>query len=367
MVTQPTQPVLQVQDIAIDYGGTRVVSAASFEVHEGEFVTLLGPSGSGKTSLLRTIAGFVKPSAGRILLRGLAMEKVPAYQRDVGMVFQNYGLFPHMTVAGNLEFGPRMMKVAPAEIGQRVAEALAQVRLEKFAARYPHELSGGQQQRVAIARALAMRPSLLLLDEPMSNLDARLRAEMRVELVALLKRLHMTAVAVTHNQEEALSMSDRIVVMAEGSVRQVGTPAEIYRSPRDAFVAGFVGDANVLDAEHLGVAGDGLALFRTAGGDYLKVAAAGERCEGATRLLVRPEAIRMSEPDYAVRGPERANRVAGRVVSVAYMGAFTEVRADVGQREMLVKLPAGGDAVPPAVGDVVLMGWAPDAVTALQP
>jgi len=254
--------VLEIQDVDIRYGDTSVVASASFDVRQGEFVTLLGPSGSGKTSLLRAIAGFVPISAGHIRLRGESQEKVPPYQRDVGLVFQNYGLFPHMTVEGNLSFGPRMMRVPAGEIEVRVAEALAQVRLERLRARYPHELSGGQQQRVAIARALAMRPSLLLLDEPMSNLDARLRSEMRVELLVLLKRLGTTAVAVTHNQEEALGMSDRIVVMAEGGIRQVGTPADIYLQPADSFVANFVGDANVVEAQHVGSTADGDSLYR---------------------------------------------------------------------------------------------------------
>ena len=175
-------PVLELRNVDIHYGRTKVVVNASFSVAQGEFVTLLGPSGSGKTSLLRAIAGFVVPSAGEVLLHGERMENVPPYRRDVGMVFQNYALFPHMTVAQNLGFGPRMMRIPRTEIDARISDALAQVRLSEYGARYPHEFSGGQQQRVAIARALAMRPSVLLLDEPMSNLDARLRAQMRGDL-----------------------------------------------------------------------------------------------------------------------------------------------------------------------------------------
>lgn len=358
--------VLEVQGVDIRYGGNLVVSGASFDVREGEFVTLLGPSGSGKTSLLRTIAGFIPASAGRIRLRGESMEKVPAYQRDVGLVFQNYGLFPHMTVEGNLSFGPRMMKVPSAEIETRVAEVLAQVRLERLRERYPHELSGGQQQRVAIARALAMRPSLLLLDEPMSNLDARLRSEMRVELLLLLKRLGMTAVAVTHNQEEALGMSDRIVVMAEGGIRQVGTPADIYLHPADSFVANFVGDANVVEAQHVGFAPDGYSLYRSTDGMLIRGAAAGAQLGQTTRLLIRPELIEVD-----ITGKEAGNDsmsgLAAHIVSTAYMGAFTEIRARVGTERLLVKLPAGVHAPAFEAGQPVLMRWAPEAVKVLQP
>lgn len=363
---KPTAPyVLEVQDIEIRYGGTLVVSNASFDVTEGEFVTLLGPSGSGKTSLLRTIAGFVRASAGRIKLRGESVENVPPYRRDVGLVFQNYGLFPHMTVAANLSFGPRMMKLAATEIEERVAHSLAQVRLERFRERYPHELSGGQQQRVAIARALAMRPSLLLLDEPMSNLDARLRAEMRIELVELLKRLTMTAVAVTHNQEEALGMSDRIVVMAEGGIRQVGTPSDVYLHPADSFVANFVGDANVLEATHIGFEPSGRSLFRTDDGSVITVAGGAAECQAANRVLIRPEAIRVvapgSQPD------QETNQVAARVVGMAYMGAYTEMRAECGKRQLLVKLPPEAHDPKLQAGAQVLLRWDPTAARALAP
>ncbi len=358
-------PVLELKDVEIRYGATVVVSRASFTVREREFITLLGPSGSGKTSLLRTIAGFVRASAGSVLLRGVSMTHVAPYERDVGMVFQNYALFPHMTIAQNLSFGPRMMKVPQREIAARVDEALAQVRLERYRARYPHELSGGQQQRVAIARALAMRPSLLLLDEPMSNLDARLRAEMRVELVALLKRLGMTAVAVTHNQEEALAMSDRIVVMSEGEIRQVGTPGEIYLDPADSFVANFVGDANVLEASHAGFTAGGHSLFRLSSGDVVTVAGDAGECQRANRILVRPEAISLC--DGASSAPDDTTRLRGRVVSTAYMGAFTELRAEIGSQQILLKLPAAGAAPEVGVGQPVQIQWHASSARALQP
>jgi ABC-type Fe3+/spermidine/putrescine transport system ATPase subunit len=359
-------PILEVRGVDIRYGSTPVVANASFTVAQGEFITLLGPSGSGKTSLLRTIAGFVKPTSGEILLQGMRMDTVPPYERDIGMVFQNYALFPHMSVKGNLSFGPRMMRMPRAEIETRVADALAQVRLSDYGARFPHELSGGQQQRVAIARALAMRPALLLLDEPMSNLDARLRAEMRVELVSLLKGLGLTSIAVTHNQEEALSMSDRVIVMAEGGIRQIGTPSEIYLHPADQFVANFVGDANVVRATHAGMAGEH-AIFMSGWGQAINVAVFGQDCEQSTLLLVRPEAIELSA-DVGNEGgtPPGTNRICGRLLSRAYMGAFVELRAQVGDCEILVKVAAGQEAPNVQVGDPVLLHWKAESVRAIR-
>jgi ABC-type Fe3+/spermidine/putrescine transport system ATPase subunit len=255
--------------------------------------------------------------------------------------------------------------VPAKEVEERIAQSLAHVRLQGYRARYPHELSGGQQQRVAIARALAMRPALLLLDEPMSNLDARLRAEMRVELAELLRRLGMTAVAVTHNQEEALAMSDRIVVMAEGGIRQVGTPGEVYLRPADAFVANFVGDANVLDASHVGFTDGGRSLFRMSAGDPIVVAGDPEHCRRASRLLLRPESISLCA-DGAVPA-EGANRFRGKVVSTAYMGAFTELRTRVGDQEILVKVPAGAAMREMPVGGDVMLQCDPSSVRALAP
>jgi putative spermidine/putrescine transport system ATP-binding protein len=364
-MSAPAPPVLELRNVDIHYGRTPVVADASFEVAQGEFVTLLGPSGSGKTSLLRAIAGFVVPTAGEVLLHGARMENVPPFERDVGIVFQNYALFPHMTVAQNLSFGPRMMRIAKTEIERRVAEALAQVRLTEYIARYPHELSGGQQQRVAIARALAMRPSLLLLDEPMSNLDARLRAQMRGDLIRLLKGIGVTALAVTHNQEEALAMSDRIIVMAQGGIRQIGSPTEIYLRPADSFVADFIGDANVISARYDGVS-NGLACFDSECGQpiyaMMHTADSPERCV----LLVRPEAIKLAPDGGETLASGATNRVRGRLASCAYMGAFMEIRVAVGALEFLVKRPAGPKVVGLEVGDDVVMEWDPAAVMALK-
>ena len=357
-----SEAVLSLRSVEIRYGATRIVEGASFDVGAGEFVTLLGPSGSGKTSLLRAIAGFVPVASGEVCLSGERVNDMPAYERDVGLVFQNYALFPHMTVAENLSFGLRMMKLPKAEIATRVEEALHHVRLGAYSARFPHELSGGQQQRVAIARALAMRPTLLLLDEPMSNLDARLRAEMRVELVALLRRIGATALSVTHNQEEALAMSDRVIVMAEGGIRQIGTPGEIYRYPADSFVAAFIGDANVIDATFAAADAE-TTRFTTPWGETVR--AAGRVAEeGAALLLVRPEAVGVCAPGEAL--DPATNQVRGRLVASAYMGSFVEMRAALGKTELVAKVPAEHAAARLALGDEVVLHWRADAVRVIR-
>jgi len=366
-------PVLELDRVAIGYGREPVVSDVSFVVAAGEFVTLLGPSGSGKTSLLRAIAGFVPVTNGDIRLQGRPMAGVPPYERDIAVVFQNYALFPHMTVVQNLAFGPRTLGLPKAEIARRAQQVLRQVRLEAFGDRYPHELSGGQQQRVAIARALAMQPALLLLDEPMSNLDARLRAQMRIELIDLLKSLSVTAISVTHDQDEALAMSDRIVVMAEGGVRQIGTPGEIYQRPIDPFVAGFVGDANVIRATCRGEVHEGLARFDTEWGHPLHVRGCTLRADDAGLLLVRPEAITlpagasgMPADAQAVEPNGDLNQLLGVFKSRAYMGATSEIRVTLHGEELLVRLPASHDRHDLVPGDSVCIQWDAAAVRAIR-
>src|SRR5215831_16900904 len=228
------------------YGDTTVVAALDLAVKQGEFIALLGPSGCGKTTTLRMTAGLVPASGGRIVIGGEDVTRLPPYRRDIGLVFQNYALFPHMTVAQNVAFGLEMRGIARGEIASRVADALALVRLDTYGGRRPRELSGGQQQRVALARALVIRPSLLLLDEPLSNLDAKLREEMRSEIRDIQRRLGITTVFVTHDQVEALSMCDRVAVMEGGRLIQFGTPFEIYERPRHPFIADFVGRTNKL-------------------------------------------------------------------------------------------------------------------------
>src|SRR4051794_38830632 len=246
--------VIVIDHLVKRYGQTTALADVSLNVRSGEFIALLGPSGCGKTTLLRAIAGFVEPTSGRITINGREMTGVPPHLRPVNTVFQHYALFPHMTVADNIAFGPRRRHVAKAEREQRVAEALAMVGLATFGTRHPRELSGGEQQRVAIARALVNEPDVLLLDEPLGALDLKLRKRMQVELKRLHRQLGMTFLFVTHDQEEALAMADRIAVMRRGAIEQVGSGLEIYRNPVSRYVADFIGEANLIACR---VASDG--------------------------------------------------------------------------------------------------------------
>ena len=289
------------------FGDVDAVAGVDLEVRPGEFFTLLGPSGSGKTTCLRLIAGFETPTRGRILLHGGDVTELPPYERDVNTVFQDYALFPHLSVAGNVAYGLMVKKVAKAERNRRVAEALRLVRLESFGERRPSQLSGGQRQRVALARALVNRPSVLLLDEPLGALDRKLREEMQRELKAIQHEVGITFVFVTHDQDEALTMSDRIAVFSQGRVEQVATPAELYERPRSTFVAGFVGTSNL-------IAGEAARTITGRDGTF----------------TVRPEKIRLLEPDeQAGAGQSTAT---GVVSDVAYLGSQTRfvVRLDVG-------------------------------------
>ena len=237
---------ITIAGVSRTFGTVRAVDGVSLEVAEGEFFTLLGPSGCGKTTLLRMIAGFTELDGGEIRFGAERIDRLPAHVRDIGMVFQNYAVFPNLTVAGNVAYGLKARKVAAAEIERRVEEALALVQLAGYGARWPHQLSGGQLQRVAIARALVIRPRVLLFDEPLSNLDARLRVSMRTEIRELQKSLGITAIYVTHDQEEAMSVSDRIALMSAGKLEQVGVPVDIYRHPVSRFAAEFMGTTNLV-------------------------------------------------------------------------------------------------------------------------
>ena len=240
---------VQLRALTKQYDETLAVDAIDASINAGEFFSLLGPSGCGKTTTLRMIAGFVRPTSGEILLDGSDVAQVPPHRRNVHTVFQNYALFPHLNVFDNIAFGLRRQKVAKGEVRQRVEEALELVELGGMAARRPQQLSGGQQQRVALARALVLRPAVLLLDEPLGALDAKIRKQLRLELKALQEEVGITFVFVTHDQEEALSMSDRVAVMSAGCIEQIGTPAEVYESPATVFVADFLGVSNLMDAE----------------------------------------------------------------------------------------------------------------------
>jgi putative spermidine/putrescine transport system ATP-binding protein len=286
------------------FGEVTAVDGVDLEVREGEFFSMLGPSGSGKTTCLRMIAGFEQPTEGQILLGGADVSALPPYQRDVNTVFQDYALFPHMSVADNVAYGLTVGRVARAERRRRVDEALAMVRLRDYGQRKPGQLSGGQRQRVALARALVMRPRVLLLDEPLGALDLKLRQQMQIELKDIQLEVGLTFIYVTHDQEEALTMSDRLAVFNHGTIEQVGTPAEVYERPATGFVAGFVGVSNVLEgAQAEAITGD------------------------AQPFTIRPEKIVMGEPDAPV-GSDDCSAV-GHVREVVYLGAVTRYVVDL--------------------------------------
>lgn len=338
---------VELQEISKTYGAMRAVDGIHLAVGSGEFVTLLGPSGCGKSTTLQIIAGFVYPTTGRVQIGGRDCTHLAPHKRNVGMVFQNYALFPHMTIFGNVEFGLRMRKVAKAERARRVDEALAMVQLDHLAEQYPGRLSGGQQQRVALARALVIQPDLLLLDEPFGALDKQLRDRMRLDLRELQQRLGISMVFVTHDQDEALSMSDRIAVMSEGRIRQIGTPAEIYEQPANRFVAEFMGESNILSARVLSSDG-GRTITEAAG---IPLAIRGSHVPGTTiTLMIRPEKIglRPAAPDDA--------GLRGKVVDLQYFGASVHYQVAVvnGTRLAVIHHDAGPANRIPEGGDVTL-------------
>jgi putative spermidine/putrescine transport system ATP-binding protein len=363
---------LTLRDVVKRYDDVVAVDAVSLDVRAGELVTLLGPSGCGKTTTLRMVAGFVEPDAGEIRIGASDVTRLPPHKRDIGMVFQSYGLFPHMTVEDNVAYGLRMRRVPAAERRRRVEEALGLVQLPGLARRYPRQLSGGQQQRVALARAIVIRPSLLLLDEPLSNLDAKLREEMRWEVRRLQRQLDITTVFVTHDQEEALAISDRIVVMNAGRIEQVGAPSDIYRTPRTLFVARFIGESNLWE----GVVGRrqaGGVRFVTAAGLDLLVEDAGGVAEGERAVAsVRPEAVAIARAGdaAAARFP---NRLEGTVEDVSYVGASTAFRVRIGpELSVLVRRPnaesdAEGGPGAFAPGHPVALGWPSSAGRVIRP
>ncbi len=304
-------------------GGTIAVQDFNLEAERGEFVSFLGPSGCGKTTTLRMIAGFERPSQGRVSIDGVDITDRAPNQRNVGMVFQSYALFPNMTVADNVGFGLRVRKRPKDQIRQRVVELLELINLPDKGDRYPWQLSGGQQQRVALARALAFEPEVLLLDEPLSALDAKIRVALRLEIRQIQRQLGITTVYVTHDQEEALSLSDRVVVMSEGRIEQVGRPFEIYNFPATPFVASFVGTLNLLPAKVINAATGELSLA----GQPIKVDRRFEAATGRTmNVALRPE--------MASLGTEGGvNRLRGEVVDVNFLGSFVRIRVRLGRED----------------------------------
>jgi putative spermidine/putrescine transport system ATP-binding protein len=343
------------------YGeGPAAVDDVNLEVAPGEFVTLLGPSGSGKTTTLMAIAGFVGVTSGDILLDGRSVLSKPSHKRDIGVVFQNYALFPHMTVAANIGFPLKARRWAKDRIRTAVDEALALVRLDDFGERYPAQLSGGQQQRVALARATVYRPKLLLMDEPLGALDRQLRQAMQFEITNIRSTLGVTVISVTHDQEEALSMSDRVVVMREGSLIQAGSPRSVYERPAAAFVAGFVGETNLFSGV-ASAAGDKISEVRV--DDRLTFTVAGSATVGDEVLIsIRPERFRMTTTTSAAG----VNTFTWVVEGCAYTGGASRYVVRVGGQQVVVRIPTADDELTPRLGEEVAIVVAPDDVVLVQ-
>ena len=342
---------LELSGLIKRFGTVAAVDGLDLAVERGEFVSLLGPSGCGKTTTLHMIAGFVEPNAGRIAVDGRDMAAVPPNRRNIGIVFQSYALFPHMTVAENVGFGLEMRAVAEAERRARIADALDLVRLGELSQRFPRQLSGGQQQRVALARALVIRPDLLLLDEPLSNLDAKLREEMRVEIRLIQRQVGITTILVTHDQAEALVMSDRIAVMERGRIVQIGRPVDAYENPANAFVSTFLGRANLIRAEVVGRQGRRLRV--SAGSVEFEVE--GEAPDGPVTVSIRPERIGFVE----IGGIE------ARVKVGLFMGEHWLYRLDSPLGELTLCQPNTG-ALPIADGQAVRVAWSADNARVLH-
>jgi ABC-type Fe3+/spermidine/putrescine transport system ATPase subunit len=339
--------VVALEAVTKTYGHVRALDAIDLTVYEGELLSLLGPSGCGKTSTLNVVAGFVEPDAGRVLLDGRDVSRWPAWQRGLGVVFQSYALFPHMTVADNVAFGLRERGVPRHEIAVRVAEALALVRLPTAGPMRPGQLSGGMQQRVALARALVIRPRVLLLDEPLAALDRQLREEMRAELREIQRAVGITTIFVTHDQHEALGLSDRVAVMSAGRIEQLGTPREVYERPATGFVAGFIGASSTVE----GRAVDGTTV-ELPGGERLVVRLPAPLQPGAgVRLLIRPERVEL--------GGSGVNAVEARVVTVMFLGDHCELRLALEGGVRLLATVRGAPIVEP--GDRVTITLPPDA------
>ena len=351
---------LEVHGLAKSFGGARVVDDLSFTVEAGGFLTLLGPSGSGKTTTLRMIAGFEEPTAGEIVVAGEPITHRPPYRRNIGVVFQQYALFPHLTVYQNVAYPLEMRRVGRAEMRERVERALGLVRLTGFETRYPKQLSGGQQQRVALARAIVFEPPLLLMDEPLGALDKRLRELMQVEVRHLQRQLGITTVSVTHDQVEALLMSDVIAVLDGGRLQQLGPPLAVYRRPANQFVADFIGESNLLEGRL--DTGDSGALFTSVKGLPVRVAAPAG-APGPSHLVVRPEYLRVG-----VAAEACANRYDAEVLELLYVGDLVKYRLLVDERdELTAKTLAPSAAQPWRVGERLAVGWDPQDCLTVNP
>ncbi|MBS0564599.1 MAG: ABC transporter ATP-binding protein [Proteobacteria bacterium] len=337
---------LDIEHLEKSFGQTKVVKDFNLNIDKGEFVSLLGPSGCGKTTVLRMVAGFETPSSGDIRIDGRDVVDLRPNQRNIGMMFQAYALFPNLTVAQNVGFGLRVAGVAKSEAAERISEMLDLIGLPDLGARYPFQLSGGQQQRVALARALAVRPRVLLLDEPLSALDAKIRVSLREEMRAIQRRLGITTIFVTHDQEEALSMSDRVVVMHQGIAEQCGTPFEVYNRPATRFVANFVGTLNTFEAD---VTDGASGRVRVAGHDLTLGRALPA---GRVTLAARPEMISLGAH------PGRETSLTGRIIDVHFLGSVIRLRAEVGGATLAFDTFNDTDVPPPKVGEDVTLSVA---------
>jgi ABC-type Fe3+/spermidine/putrescine transport system ATPase subunit len=349
---------ITIEGVARSFGAVRAVDDVSIAIRDGEFFTLLGPSGSGKTTLLKMVAGFCELDRGRILFGSERIDKLAAHRRNTGMVFQNYAVFPHLSVGDNVAYGLRARRVPAEAIARKVEDALKLVRLDGFAPRQPHQLSGGQLQRVAIARAIVIAPHVLLLDEPLSNLDARLRTEMRGEIRLLQKTLGITVIYVTHDQEEALALSDRIAVMRAGRVEQIASPRAIYEQPATAFVASFVGTTNLLSGR-----------IETRHGEAADVRVAGALVRmrlgvinpgGAVTLSLRPEALRLLAPGEVP--PAGWVAVSGTLGDVEYLGALSRFRVGLADDTSLQVM----SLAPPTASGKAILAFDPDRLVIIK-
>jgi len=337
---------LQLSRITKCYGDFKAADHISLDIADGEFVVLLGPSGCGKTTTLRIVAGFVEPTSGTVHIGERDITSLPPWRRNVGLVFQNYALFPHMTVAENVAFGLEMRRIPKPAMAQKVAEALRLVRLDHFGDRLPRQLSGGQQQRVALARALAFHPDVLLLDEPLSNLDAKLRQEVRIEIRELQRKLGLTTVMVTHDQEEALTMADRLVVMSEGRIRQIGSQQDLYERPSEKFVADFVGRSTFIEGRM-----DGPGRFISAGGLIIACEANGS---GTACLALRPERLVLG----TISASPMDNSFPGAVEFISYLGSQVDLHVRLSPLErVIVQVQNRPEQPLPVIGKQVQISW----------
>ena len=337
---------LQLSGITKRYGDFKAADDISLDIADGEFLVLLGPSGCGKTTTLRIVAGFIEPTSGSVRLGDRDITSLPPWKRNTGLVFQSYALFPHMSVAENIAFGLEMRQMPKAEMAPKITEALRLVRLDHLSDRLPRQLSGGQQQRVALARALVFQPDVLLLDEPLSNLDAKLRQDVRVEIRELQRKLGLTTVMVTHDQEEALTMADRLVVMSEGRIRQIGSQQDLYERPAEKFVADFVGRSTFIDGRM-----DGPGRFVSAGG--LVVACEGSGA-GSASLALRPERLALT----TAAAPAMDNSFPGAVEFISYLGSQVDLHIRLTPLErVIVQIQNRPEQPLPVIGQQVHIGW----------